>query len=811
MSLVFIEKTIFVQKTFIMINRLKGILPYILGLFLVSSLVFFPELQGKKLGANDSVTWYAASKEYRDYADKGEEIKWTSRIFSGMPLTTIAGGDFGNFIAYAYGKIIGILPATLSTFFVTLLCCFASLMLLGVGRKMSFILSIAFGLNTWILDSLWASHPTKILSLAFMIPVLAGFMSFIRSRNWYGLIYIMVGLMLSIGYAHYQIVYYGAIMCVVFGVFFFYESIVQKTMMDFLKNTIIVLIVVVVGASTNIGSLLSINDYNKETMRGGTSEITKEGANSTAKGGGLDINYAFSWSYGVAELFNLFIPDASGGSSNYTLKPKQSKLVEATGQETLPFYWGAQPFTGAPNYLGAGVFFLLIFSFFYWNSRYKYLLGGLFFLSLMMGLGRSFLGFNELLFEYLPMYNKFRTPTMSFSILNVMTILIIGLAMKSLFESEIDRERVMKNLKYSCYTFIGIMVLGFVMVSNAGFSGDEDKKVFGQNADMLRIAMEDRESFFKSDCFRSLFVALAVAGLIYFYIKNSIKRSTLVFALGLILFLDSFTVYKRYLSNDVFQKVESNEDMIPNEPYNETLNQDKSHFRIFNTTANAFNDNTDGFRYSNIGGYSPAKLYRYQDLIDVHLGKMNMPVLNMLNTKYFIVDNQGQKMPQQNPDACGNAWFVSEVKFAKNANEEMDSIGTFNPKNTAWVDQRLKLETKFNGNTDPNATIVLNKFHPDRMEYTSNSTSGGYVVFSEIWYKGNEDWKIFIDGKEDKLVRTNYVLRGAYIPSGNHKVEMRFEPVKTALYKNIGRTACVILLLISGWVFYRKSKTQQIA
>jgi hypothetical protein len=297
------------------------------------------------------------------------------------------------------------------------------------------------------------------------------------------------------------------------------------------------------------------------------------------------------------------------------------------------------------------------------------------------------------------------------------------------------------------------MVLGFVMVSNAGFSGDEDKKVFGQNADMLRIAMEDRESFFKSDCFRSLFIALAVAGLIYFYIKNSIKRSTLVFALGLILFLDSFTVYKRYLSNDVFQKVENSEDMIPNEPYNETLNQDKSHFRIFNTTANAFNDNTDGFRYSNIGGYSPAKLYRYQDLIDIHLGKMNMPVLNMLNTKYFIVDNQGQKTPQQNPDACGNAWFVREVKFAKNANEEMDSIGTFNPKNTAWVDQRLKSETKFNGNTDPNATVVLSKYHPDRMEYTSNSTSGGYAVFSEIWYKGNEDWKIFIDGKEDKLVR----------------------------------------------------------
>jgi hypothetical protein len=224
---------------------------------------------------------------------------------------------------------------------------------------------------------------------------------------------------------------------------------------------------------------------------------------------------------------------------------------------------------------------------------------------------------------------------------------------------------------------------------------------------------------------------------------------------------------------------------------------DTTHFRMINTTTNVFNDNTDGYRYSNIGGYSPAKLYRYQDLIDMHLSKMNMNVLNMLNMKYFVSEQNGEKVVQQNPDACGNVWFPKRIQYAKNANEEMDSIGVSNPKQTVWVDIRYQNEAKFDANPDTNASIYLSKYHPDHMEYISNSTKGGYAVFSEIWYRGNEEWNLYIDGKKEKMIRTNYLLRGAYIPAGTHKIEMKFEVSQLDLYKKISIASSWLLFLSS--------------
>jgi hypothetical protein len=295
---------------------------------------------------------------------------------------------------------------------------------------------------------------------------------------------------------------------------------------------------------------------------------------------------------------------------------------------------------------------------------------------------------------------------------------------------------------------------------------------------------------------------------LFYFIKDKFAKKHLYILLGLLVFFDLWSVHKRYLSTEVFQKVEKPEDLIPNEAYNQVLEQDKSHFRIFNTTSQSvFNDNTDGYRFSNVGGYSPAKLYRYQDLIDVHLSKGNMPVLNMLNTKYLIVGTQdGQKMPQQNPDACGNAWFVNEVKFAKNANEEMDSIGAFNPKNTAWIDQRYKLETNYSTNSDPSANINLIKYHPDNMEYQSNSNSGGFVVFSEIWYKGNEDWNLYVNDKPQKLVRVNYLLRGAYIPAGKNKVEMKFTAKIMERYKMFGACFSLLMMILTAYIIYCKKR-----
>jgi uncharacterized membrane protein YfhO len=298
----------------------------------------------------------------------------------------------------------------------------------------------------------------------------------------------------------------------------------------------------------------------------------------------------------------------------------------------------------------------------------------------------------------------------------------------------------------------------------------------------------------------------SIASLIRAYITSKIEKKWFLIVIGVIMIGELYIVSNRFYDKESFQKTNNIEDLIPNESYNQYMMNDTTHFRMINTTTNLFNDNTDGYRYSNVGGYSPAKLYRYQDLIDMHLGKMNMNVLNMLNTKYFVVDQNGQKVVQQNPDACGNVWFPNRVKFAKNANEEMDSIGVSNPKQTVWVDQRYEKETKFEANSDPNASIYLSKYHPHNMEYSSNSTSGGFAIFSEIWYRGNEDWKIYIDGKESKLIRTNYLLRGAYIPAGKHKIEMKFTQEKVAKYRNISLASGIILLILSIVFLLREVK-----
>lgn len=800
-----------------MLDKLKTYLPYLVGFAIVACLVFYPELQGKKLSAHDAISWYEAAKEYLDYQKKGEQISWTNRIFSGMPLYTVAGGDSGNFIGKYYSKFMDIFPNNVANLFVVFLCGFISLLMLRVRKKLAFILAIALGLNTWILDSLWASHPTKILSMAYILLVVSGFISFIRKPNWFSFICIVFGMSMSVGYAHYQIVYYGGLVCGVLAIYFLIESIRLKNLAPTIKSMLIVLVAVIIGLSTNAYSVLLTQNFNKETMRGGKTELVKPEANSTGKDGGLDINYAFSWSYSWPELFNFIVPDAMGGSSNYMLKTAKYKLAGMfyPNQEAgaTPVYWGIQPFTGAPNYVGASVMFLFIFSLIYWQNKFKYVLLFLFVMSMFMGLGKSFLGFNELLFDYLPMYNKFRTPTMSFSILNAVVILTIGLGFNEFLNSEWDKDKIIKTFKHTIYVMLGIMIVGYIAVSNAGYTSLADVQMFQQNNDAIQVAIEDRASLFKSDFFRSLLIIAVMAGVIWLFIKNNISKKMVLIIIGVVIFLDLFTVYRRYLTYDVFQKVEKSEDLIPDESYNRMLEQDKSYFRIFNTTnQSVFNSNTDGYRFSNVGGYSPAKLYRYQDLIDVHLSKGNMPVLNMLNTKYIIIDNQGQKMPQQNPDAAGNAWFVSKVNFAKNANEEMDSIGTFNPRAVAWVDQRYKTEGNFAGNTDPNATISLTHYHPENLTYQSNSSSGGFAVFSEIWYKGNEDWKIFVDGKETKMIRTDYLLRGAYIPAGSHKIEMKFHSKNADLYRNITFAGSVLMLLsifaFLYFQFFKNSKKQ---
>lgn len=791
-----------------MLSKVKIYLPYIIGLIIFSCIFFYPELQGKKLGTHDSVSWYGAAKELLIYQEKGEDIKWTNRVFSGMPLYSVGGNYYGNFLMNVYYKTLEIFPTQIVNLFLILSSLFFSLVLLRVDKRNALFLSLGFGVNTWIVDSLLASHSTKIIALALLALVFSGLISFIRNKDNKGLVALILGLLMAIGFNHVQIVYYGAIASAIMGISLFFIALKEKTLPDFFKRISIVLIGVCIAVLGNFSTLWVLKDYSKDTMRGGKTELIKNEANSTSKDGGLDINYAFSWSYTPKELFNFLIPDAMGGSSNYKVNPSKSKLAQAINREQVPMYWGEQPFTGAPNYIGAVLFFLAIFSFLYWDNKLKYVFGGVFLLFGVMGLGKNFLEINEFLFNHLPFYNKFRTPTMAFSMINLGAIIMIGMAFQNFLNNENDWEDKLKSLKKTGYVLGGLIIIGFLAISNAGYTSSQDNQMFQGSNEMLQLAIEDRQSFFKADLFRTLILFIITGGLFYFYIKKSINKNTFSLAIGVFLFLELWNVSNRYYDKDNFQKIDKIENLVPNESFNQYLQGDTSYYRIINTTTNVFNDNTDGYRYSNVGGYSPAKLYRYQDLIDLHLSKMNMPVLNMLNTKYFIVESNGQKLPQTNPDACGNSWFVNIVKFAKNANEEIDSIGTFNPKTTAWVDIRYKNETKFNGNIDPLSSIKLTKYHPENMEYEANSTSGGYAVFSEIWYRGNEDWNIYIDGKKEKMIRTNYLLRGVYIPAGKHKIEMKFTAEKLDFYKKMSQLATLILCILVGFILFKEYKTK---
>jgi hypothetical protein len=795
-----------------MTNTIKEHIISVAILFVIASAMFLPNWSGKKIESHDTIGYYAAYQEGNLYKEKGEDILWTNRVFSGMPLYTI-GYNSGGVLGPIFKVYYDIVPESVAYLFMLFACTYVALLMLGASSTTALIFSIATGLNSWIIDSLVAGHVTKIQSLSFLMIVISGLIFTFKNKNWWwGIIAVSFGLSFAIAYNHIQIVYYGMLICLAIAIYYLIDSFRLGSIKDFLLKSAALVIAVIIAVLSNYTALKINYEYSKDTMRGGKTELTKNVNQSTSKAGGLDMDYAYSWSYGPFELTNLFIANATGGASNYNMKSKDSKLAQGVNygedQIALPTYWGAQPFTGAPNYIG--IFCIFFFLYYLLNSkdRFRWLLFTLILLSLAMALGKNFKIFTEWLFLHLPFYNKFRTPTMALSIANIMIAIGGVFGFKELFFSE-DKSVLLPNLKKTFYACAGLVLIALVIGLGSTFSSEADKEILKSQPDFpLQLLIEDRKSLFKSDIFRAIMMLLAIGGLMYAFIKDKLEKKWILVLLGVLVFADLWTVDKRYFDQIKYEEVKDFRDMIPYENYAKMIEQDKTHFRIFNTTANAFNDNMDGYRFSNVGGYSPAKLYRYQDLIDNHLNKGTPAVYDMLNTKYFIVQNGDQKMPQLNPNACGNAWFVQNIKWAKNADEEMDSLATFNPKTTAWIDARYKNMTTFKTSSDTSARIMLSKYHPDRMEYTTSASQDGFAVFSEIWYKGNEDWKAFIDGKEVPMVRVNYLLRGLSIPSGSHQIVFVFKP---AMYYDsliITRVAglLIYLMLIFGAIYFFKNK-----
>jgi len=780
----------------------------VLILITVSAVYFYPEMQGKKILSHDEVSSIAAAKQMQDYGKKGETILWGSTLFSGMPLFQVAYQVKANLLRF-FMDTHKLFPKSMWLSLMLMLGFYVSLSILGYKTELNIIGAVAFSLSTWFLLSIEGGHSTKIIAIAFIPPLISSILLAYKGKWLIGGVLSSLFLSLALMANHPQIVYYSMFFILALVIVHFFKAIKDKQLPIFIKRSLILLAFGILGVLPNTTLLWTTYDYSTETIRGGKSELTKEVKQST----GLDIDYAMQWSYGKAESLNLLIPGLYGGGAKLDENSETYKDLAQKGVpknqikdflKNVPLYYGKQPFTTGPSYMGAALIFLFVLLFFISKSNFKWVLLSAAIISLTFALGKNFLLVNEFFFDHFPMYNKFRTPSMWHSITIITVVLGAITSLQLILKAEVDKVVLKRGLIYSG-AILGGMVL-FVLFFGSSFitfDGVYDDQL-AQSGVSVDILIEDRMAMMRADAYRTLFIIAATFGILWLLNTNKLKNLTVVTSLlGLLIIGDLWMVDKRYVNESDFSKTKTFEGSIKPSAADQQILADKEiNYRVFNTTVSSFNDNNTSYFHNSVGGYSAAKLIRYQDLIEEQLSKGNMNVFNMLNTKYFITGKPGQEVSQQNPAACGSVWFVNQIDWAKNADEEMAKLTDFNPKTTVVVDERYKdYLIGFKSDSIINGSIALTSFHPDKMGYTSNSTTENFAVFSEIWYKGNVDWKVYVDGKETEFIRVNYLLRGLKVPAGNHEIVFEFYPEPHYVGSKITlASSAIILVMLLGLV-----------
>lgn len=788
----------------------KSILPYIVAIvaFVLFSLIYCsPLFEGKVLQAGDVTTYQGASQEIREYTEKeGHQVWWTNSMFGGMPSYQISGSTPANQIRNKLEHIsylglkgnfapAGIILGYLLGFFIMLLC-------FGVNPWISIAGSFAFTLSTYFMLIIPAGHITKAHALACLAPFIGGFYSIFRKKYTIGvpliLFYGIIGITL-----HPQMTYY---IVMLLGVLFICELAIHDYGKDFKSfgiSTAILLAATLLVFGTKISWYQMNQGYLRETMRGGHSElIDEENTADIEVSKGLDFEYATQWSYGKSETLTLLVPYFMGGASSFDLG-KDSILeqeLESMGVSAVqarnfcqgaPTYWGEKPFTSGPVYVGAIIFLLFVLGLIIVKGPYKWALLIATLFSITLAWGHNLEPWSRFFFDHFPMYNKFRAVE-SILVVAEITIPLLGfLAVKQLLENKGDKSN-RKNILIAT----GITSLICLVVALFGRTFDVrssfDAQWSGQVGDEIYNAILDqRHALMISSAWRSLlFVILGAAALLYFT-SGSKKDNTVAFSavLGLLILIDLVPVNRDFFGKQNFITKSQDKAIFAIQPWEEEILQDDAlDFRVYNTTTSTFNDSRTSYRLKSIGGYSAAKLRRYQDLIDAHISKNNFQVLNMLNTKYLIVGD-GQVLV--NPEAFGNAWFVDETIFVGTANEESDALNRIDLSRYAVADEKFADVLSVSASeADSTASITMTSYLPDKLTYTSSSREDKVAVFSEIYYP--EGWHLYIDGKEHPIGRADYTLRAAVIPAGQHEIVMEFVPDALKIDK-----LCVALLIIS--------------
>lgn len=809
--------------------KIKPFIPHLVAviLFIIISFVYFyPVLEGKVLRANDSTVSVINSKEINDFrAEFGKEPLWTNSIFSGMPAYLISTRFPGNLLKQA-DRVIRIFKMPVSVLFLSMAGFYLLLLIFGVNPWLSIVGAIAYGFSSFFFQILAAGHNTQAIALAYMAPMIGGIYYTYRYDAIKGALLTTFMLSLEILANHPQITYYAMICLLVFVITEFIFSIQNKTINSFIKRSLLLLIPFIIAIGINFGNLYTIQEYGKYSIRG-KSDLKIEADNVSS---GLDRDYITYWSYGIDETLNLLIPNFKGGSS----KPfdRDSETVKALRQNnaasyasSIMKYWGSQPGTDGPHYVGAIVLFLFVLGLLIIKGPEKWWLLTATILSILLAWGKNFTTFTDLFIDFFPGYNKFRAVTMTLVIAQFCMPLMGFLALKGIYNGTLVRKEILKGIKIALAITGGVVLLIMIIPGIAGSFLSQYESEYP--AWLTSALISDRKGLLRADSFRSLAFILLGAAAIFGFISGKLKKEYSVTLIGILILLDLWGAGKRYLDADRFER--PSKTFLPSGA-DAIILEDTSYYRVLNLSVSTFNDNTPtAWFHKSIGGYHGAKLKRYQELIDSAISRELasfssaaetaqsvedlMPVfetthaLNMLNAKYVIYNPEAP--PMVNQHSLGNAWFVEKALIVENANMELSAINNINPSKEAVIDIKFRdqiKETYFQ--ISDSDKIELVSYQPDELVYNYTANGERLAVFSDIYYPAG--WVSYIDGARSNYFRTNYVLRGMLLPPGNHVVRFEFKPSSYYTGNKVSLISSILLILVTAVFFisayFRKSK-----
>ncbi len=799
---------------------------FVIALFIIAALAYFsPVLQGKKIFQSDIAQYRGMAKEQTDFKKKtGEEPYWTNSAFGGMP-TYQLGANYPHNYVKKIDKIIRFLPRPADYLFLYFLGFYILLCCLKVDFKLAAIGALTFGFSTYLIIILGVGHNAKAHALGYLPMLLGGIILVFRKKYIGGFILTAIAMALEIVANHFQMTYYFMLLVLILGVTYLVDAILKKTLKHYFKSVGLLLLAVILGIATNTTSLMATKEYADWSTRGKSQLTIKPDGSPKELTEGLDKEYITGWSYGKLESLNLFIPRLFGGSNKENLG-KDSKAYQYLTEQgvsrsqaldfasELPLYWGPQPGTSAPAYVGVVVFFLFFLGLFLVPGKNKWWLLGGSILSLILSWGKNFSLLTDFMIDYFPLYNKFRAVSSIQVILELCVPILAILALIELFKATSSTTKKINALIISASITLGVCILLLLTKGMFYFEGANDatyEKYFGN--EVLAMIQLDRESVYTNDIIRSLIYILITAAVIWLFIKEKVSKNLAIIGLGLLMIVDLVGVDLRYVNNDNFVSQRRVNQPFQESAVDKQIRKDKSIFRVYNP-AEGLNGASTSYFHQSIGGYHAAKPSGIQDLFDYHIYENNVGVLNMLNVKYVIQqDEDGKPYPATNPNANGNAWFVNNLHQVTSANEEILSLKDLDEKNDAVVNTAMFTNlNKFQYQKDTTATIALTSYEPNHLTYKATNTNDGVAVFSEVYYKNG--WNAYIDGKLTDHFKVNYVLRALNVPAGTHKIEFKFEPRVVVKGSEISFAASILLgLIILGGImtYFRPIKAKETA